>query len=107
MYKQLCSWENLRTAYQKAAKGKRGRQAAAAFEYNLADNLLALQAELQAKSYQPGAYTSFYIHDPKKRLISEGFPFLGFVIYPTHRRLKRRKAIAFRRKLKNEAQPCR
>jgi retron-type reverse transcriptase len=69
-YQHLCSWENLRLAYQKAAKGKRGKAAAAAFEYYLADNLLALQEELVSKTYQPGAYYSFHIHDPKKRLIS-------------------------------------
>jgi RNA-directed DNA polymerase len=30
----------------------------------------------------------------------EGFPFLGFVVYPSHRRLKRRKGVAFERKLR-------
>jgi hypothetical protein len=34
------------------------------------------------------------------RPVTEGIPFLGFVIYPTHRRLKRRKAVAYRRKLR-------
>jgi RNA-directed DNA polymerase len=70
MYETICSWDNLRLAHQKAAKGKRGKQAAAGFEYRLADNLLALQEELAAKTYRPGAYHSFYIHDPKRRLIS-------------------------------------
>jgi len=80
MYTQITRWENLHLAHQKAAKGKRGRQAAAAFEYNLADNLLALQEELQAKSYRPGRYTSFHIHDPKKRLISAA-PFRDRVVH--------------------------
>jgi hypothetical protein len=34
------------------------------------------------------------------RPTTEGFPFLGFVVYPTHRRLKRRKVVAYRRKFK-------
>jgi hypothetical protein len=34
------------------------------------------------------------------RPTAEGFPFLGFTVYPTHRRLKRRKVVAYRRKLK-------
>jgi hypothetical protein len=34
------------------------------------------------------------------RPVTEGFPFLGFVVYPAHRRLKRRKVIHFRRKLR-------
>jgi retron-type reverse transcriptase len=33
------------------------------------------------------------------RPVSEGIPFLGFVVFPTHRRLKRRVGIAFRRRL--------
>lgn len=31
---------------------------------------------------------------------SEGIPFLGFVVYPTHRLLLRRKGIYYRRKLR-------
>lgn len=34
------------------------------------------------------------------RPVAEGIPFLGFVVYPDHRRLKRRKGIHFRRKLR-------
>ena len=34
------------------------------------------------------------------RPVTEGIPFLGFVVYPTHRRLKRRVGIAFRRRLR-------
>jgi RNA-directed DNA polymerase len=80
MYDVICSWENLRLAYDKAARGKRGRSAAAAFEVRLADNLLQLQDELLSKTYTPGPYTSFYIHDPKKRLISAA-PFRDRVVH--------------------------
>jgi hypothetical protein len=34
------------------------------------------------------------------RPTTEGIPFLGFVVFPTHRRLKRRQGIAYRRRLK-------
>jgi RNA-directed DNA polymerase len=34
------------------------------------------------------------------RPVTEGIPFLGFIVFPTHRRLKRRKGIAFQRRLK-------
>jgi retron-type reverse transcriptase len=80
MYAQLCSWDNLLLAYRKAAKGKRGHPDVAAFEYRLEDNLLQLQRELLEKSYQPGEYHSFYIHDPKKRLISAA-PFRERVVH--------------------------
>lgn len=80
LYQKVCIWENLRLAYRKAARGKRGRAAAATFEYNLADNLLTLQAELINKTYHPGGYHSFYIHDPKRRLISAA-PFRDRVVH--------------------------
>ncbi|MBI5304349.1 MAG: RNA-dependent DNA polymerase [Chloroflexi bacterium] len=80
MYTELCSWDNLLFAYRRAAKGKRGQPPAAAFEYRLEDNLLALQRELRDQTYQPGAYTSFYIHEPKRRLISAA-PFRDRVVH--------------------------
>jgi hypothetical protein len=70
MYQDLCTWDNLLCAYRRAAKGKRGHANVAAFEHHLEDNLLALQHELVTQTYQPGVYTSFYIHEPKRRLIS-------------------------------------
>jgi hypothetical protein len=34
------------------------------------------------------------------RPVEQGIPFLGFTVYPTHRRLKRSKGIAYQRHLK-------
>jgi RNA-directed DNA polymerase len=80
LHEQLCDWDNLRLAYQNASRGKRGRGATAEFESLLADNLLELEQELQAQTYQPGAYSNFHIHEPKKRLISAA-PFRDRVIH--------------------------
>jgi hypothetical protein len=80
MYDQLCSWDNLLWAYRRASKGKRGQSPAAIFEYRLEDNLLQLQRELQTQTYRPGAYHSFYIHEPKRRLISAA-PFRDRVVH--------------------------
>jgi RNA-directed DNA polymerase len=80
LYSQIVSFENLRLAYRKASKGKRGKAPAARLEYHLEDNLVALQAELHAKTYRPGAYRSFYIKDPKRRLISAA-PFRDRVVH--------------------------
>lgn len=52
----------------------------AAFEYRLEDNLLHLQEELRSKTYRPGPYDSFYIHEPKRRLISAA-PFRDRVVH--------------------------
>ena len=70
MYDQICSWDNLVLAYRRASRGKRGQPNVAAFEHRLEDNLLTLQQQLVSKTYRPGAYVSFTIHEPKRRLIS-------------------------------------
>jgi RNA-directed DNA polymerase len=79
-YADLYTWENLYQAYRKAARGKRGRSAAAAFEYRLEDNLVRLQDELADETYRPGAYANFTIHEPKRRLISAA-PFQDRVVH--------------------------
>jgi retron-type reverse transcriptase len=80
LQERLCDWENLRLAYANASRGKRGRGATAAFESLLADNLLELEYELKEKTYQPGEYNNFYIHEPKRRLISAA-PFRDRVVH--------------------------
>jgi hypothetical protein len=67
-------------AYRKACKGKRGQPNVAAFEYRLEDHLLALLRQLQDKTYHPGGYVSFIIHEPKRRLISAA-PFRDRVVH--------------------------
>jgi RNA-directed DNA polymerase len=67
-------------AFRRASKGKRGQPNVAAFEHRLEDHLLDLQAESQAQTYRPGPYHSFYIHEPKRRLISAA-PFRDRVVH--------------------------
>ena len=80
MFAQLASWDNLLLAYHRAAKGKRGQPNVAAFEHRLEENLLDLRSELLDGSYHPGRYTSFFIHEPKRRLISAA-PFRDRVVH--------------------------
>ena len=80
IYAQVYDWDNLWLAWRKAARGKRGLAAAANFEYHLEDNLVTLQEELAEKTYGPGLYASFYIHEPKRRLISAA-PFRDRVVH--------------------------
>ena len=70
LYEQVCAFENLYRAYRDARRGKRSAEAVAAFEYDEELNLHQLQDELRNKTYRPGAYRHFYIHEPKRRLIS-------------------------------------
>lgn len=76
----MTAWENLLLAYRKASRGKRGRPAAAAFEFQLVDRLLELQGELGAGTYRPGDYRHFIIHEPKRRRISAA-PFRDRVVH--------------------------
>ncbi len=80
MFSTITSWANLLLAYQSASRRKRGRGDVAAFEYRLEDNLYRLQEELQSQSYRPGNYHSFFIHEPKRRLISAA-PFRDRVVH--------------------------
>jgi RNA-directed DNA polymerase len=46
---------------------------------------------------------AIHVESAQPHPVTEGLPFLGFTVFPTHRRLKARKAVAFRRKFKQQA----
>ncbi len=70
LYSKITSFENLVLASIEARKGKRYQPNVTRFHFRLEWELLALKAELETQAYQPGEYRSFYIFDPKKRMIS-------------------------------------
>ncbi len=70
LWGRVTAFDNLLSAAKKSAKGKRFRDNVLAFHADLEQELLQLQEELQSKSYRPGAYRTFHIVEPKKRLIS-------------------------------------
>jgi len=80
LYPRLCSFDNVYLAYRAARRGKRKHASVAAFEYDQETELLRLRDELASRTWQPGAYHSFYIHDPKRRLISAA-PFRDRVVH--------------------------
>jgi hypothetical protein len=55
-------------AWREFRRGKRNKNDAQEFEFNLEDNLFQLHQELKNKTYQHSHYTSFYVSDPKLRL---------------------------------------
>jgi RNA-directed DNA polymerase len=79
-FSDVHAWDNLWHAHEKASRGKRGLRAAATFDHQLADRLLALQDDLRLRAYRPGAYRSFVIHEPKRRKISAA-PFRDRVVH--------------------------
>jgi RNA-directed DNA polymerase len=80
LFEQFCSFGNLYSAYRKARKGKRGKASVAGFEYNQEEELIQLRDELSLNAWRPGEYANFYIHEPKKRLISAA-PFRDRVVH--------------------------
>ena len=70
LWSQITSWENLLLAARKARCSKRKRPNVARFEADLEMELMELRSELLERKYMPGQYRSFYIYEPKKRLIS-------------------------------------
>ena len=52
----------------------------ATFEFQVADQLLMLQEELESGTYRPGAYRHFEINEPKRRKISAA-PFRDRVVH--------------------------
>jgi retron-type reverse transcriptase len=80
LYTQICTFENLLLAAKQAAAGKRFRPDVLAFFNDLEGNALRLLRELKTQTYQPGSYESFYIHEPKKRLISKA-PFRDRIVH--------------------------
>ena len=70
LYSQIINFENILLASQQSQKGKRFRPNVLDFNYHLETELIRLQQQLTDKTYQPGAYRTFHLTNPKSRLIS-------------------------------------
>lgn len=80
LYEKIITFDNLLLSAQKAQKGKRYHPNILEFNYNLENELLRLQQELTNQTYQPGQYNTFFITEPKPRLISAA-PYRDRVIH--------------------------
>jgi len=70
LFEEFASFGNLLKAFKKARRGKRYKEYAAVFNYNLSSNLLKIRKRLLGEYYQFDRYNTFYLYDPKKRLIN-------------------------------------
>ncbi|RCJ18469.1 RNA-dependent DNA polymerase [Nostoc minutum NIES-26] len=70
LYPEIIDFENILIASRQAQRGKRFRDNVLDFNYNLETELIRLQKQLTDKTYQPGAYRTFHLINPKSRLIS-------------------------------------
>lgn len=79
IYEKIYDFENLHVAWEMARKGKRYRHDVLAFNRNYEERLIDIQNHLIYESYEVGKYHTFYVHEPKKRLIMS-LPFRDRVV---------------------------
>lgn len=65
----MISLENLFSAWDKFKSNKQEKPDVQHFEWQLEENIFQLHRDLKSRSYKHGAYSSFYIRDPKQRHI--------------------------------------
>jgi len=71
LWRELCSYDNLEFAYNKARKYKTLMLYIIEFEKELENNLLLLRSELLLHCYKPKPLVNFIVRDPKTRKISK------------------------------------
>lgn len=69
VFEKIISLENLFLAWDKFRSDKQKKQDVQWFEWRLEENIFKLYRDLKYCRYKHGAYTSFYIQDPKQRHI--------------------------------------
>lgn len=69
VFGNVAAFDNLLGAARRALRGKRDRAAVAAFYFGLESELLSLERDLNAGTYQPRPYRSFMVYEPKPRRI--------------------------------------
>ena len=75
LYERIAEPENLRLAFLKSIRGKRGKDDVLAYAVNLDKNLRLLRDQLLTERVDVGHYHFFTVQDPKKRVIcAASFP---------------------------------
>ncbi|MFA6047871.1 MAG: reverse transcriptase domain-containing protein [Parcubacteria group bacterium] len=87
MYDKLVSLENLFVSWKEFRKGKQNKTDVQFFERFLEDNIFAIHEELKNQSYRHDKYKTFYIQDPKPRIISKATAKDRFVHHVVSREL--------------------
>lgn len=75
LYDRIAEPDNLRLAFAKAIRGKRGKPDVIAYGKRLDENLSLLRDQLLSREVDVGHYHFFTVHDPKERVIcAASFP---------------------------------
>lgn len=69
LFNKIVEPEHLFSAWDEFKSNKRSKSDVQVFEKDLERNIFELSRDLKAKTYRHGAYTGFYIYDPKRRHI--------------------------------------
>ena len=69
IWQEAATFTTLARAFQKVREGKRFDSDTMRFYANLEDNLFALEAQLQARTWKPSPFREFIVHVPKLRRI--------------------------------------
>lgn len=76
---EIFSFDNLYEAHKDCRRSKQHIREIISFELNLSSNIAKLVKALKNKTYKFGKYYSFYIYEPKERLI-EALPYKDRVV---------------------------
>jgi retron-type reverse transcriptase len=69
LFHRITDFAELYDAYVRARAGKRDQPIVARFTADLESELISIQNELLWRTWQPGHYEAFEVHEPKKRMI--------------------------------------
>lgn len=69
LFDPMTEFRVLNRAFKAASAGKKDRLAVLSFEMRLEENLFQLRDDLRTENYGFGPYRSFFVHEPKLRLI--------------------------------------
>ncbi len=70
LFDQIPEPENLRLAFHKAARGRRGQAVVRQFAASLDQRIAAMSAAIRDGTFQVGRFQQFVIRDPKERVIT-------------------------------------
>ena len=78
---RVSDFENLLLAFQECSRGKKSKCGYQNFIFNYGEKLKFIEYELKCKrDFKWGDYRSFYVHDPKKRLVMAA-PFRDRIVH--------------------------
>jgi retron-type reverse transcriptase len=103
IWERIVNFENIFKGYCAAARGRRYRAAVLDYRQHLEENIINVLNQLAWKQWKPARFKEFYIHDPKKRLISAP-PFKDRVV---HHALVQVITPLFERKFISDSFACR